>query len=120
MKQLNFAETKTLCIDNLYIDMYFLKYANTQHKVNKQKSNYFLLVSSGSVNIIVGKNTTKFVYPNIISISSNKSIAIESLEDDTIVYKIQALRDLKTKNIIDPNSIPEGVDLSMFGINDND
>lgn len=120
MNKQNFAETKTLCIDNLYVEMFFLKHSNIQHKIIKQTSNYFLLVSSGSVNIVVGKSTSKFNYPNIISVSSGKNITIQSLEDDTIVYKIQALRDSTTNNIIDPSSIPEGIDLAAFGITNND
>lgn len=106
---------KVSSLSNLYVEMLYFHDINCEHKIKKNKYVSFALVANGSVETVVSKQTTKFESPYIICIPPNKEMIIVPLEEDTVVYNIHALRD-NSGDVIDPSSIPNGVDLEELGL----
>lgn len=108
-------EIKTACLDNVFIKLMYFSNKNQKQKITKQKYNSLLLLSCGSIEVEVNKSKTTFSAPHIIYVTENKQHNITSLEDDTVVHSINFLRD-DQGNVLDPSMIPNGVDISKFGI----
>lgn len=98
------------CVANLFSrQMHFLKKGDIEHGHSHQYD-HLTLLAHGSLDVIVDGKKTKFVAPSMIYIKEQKNHELIALEDNTVAYCIHALRDRKTKDILDPKMVPDGVD----------
>lgn len=95
--------------------MYFAK-AGDANEGHVHNYDHTTLLAYGSVRVHVDGQTTDFKAPQMIYIQAGKSHFIEALEDGTVAYCVHALRDANTEEIIDPDQIPLGVDVTKLGI----
>jgi quercetin dioxygenase-like cupin family protein len=78
---------------------------------------HLTLLASGSVKLTVEEKETIFKAPHMIYIHKDKVHKLEALEDNTVAYCIHALRDGNgVDDILDPASIPEGVNPLKAGL----
>jgi len=88
--------------------MHFAK-AGDINEGHKHTFDHQTLLAKGSVKIKVNGQETDFVAPHIIFIGAGHEHEMVSLEDDTIVFCIHALRDGdQVEDIIDPRDVPNG------------
>jgi quercetin dioxygenase-like cupin family protein len=73
------------------------------------------LLSSGSLELDVDGVKTVFTAPAIIFVGKDKIHNLVALEDNTVATCIHGLRDSnQSDDIIDPEMIPAGIDLSRL------
>jgi quercetin dioxygenase-like cupin family protein len=76
---------------------------------------HLTLLASGSVELEVDGVVTQFSAPHMIYIKAEKDHKLVALEADTVAYCIHALRfGDKVEDIIDPDTIPKGVNPLSF------
>jgi hypothetical protein len=77
------------------------------------------LLASGRIRLTVNGQKTEYSAPKLIYIKAQDVHFIEALEPNTVVCCIHALRNgWETDDIIDPDSIPNGVHVvPFFGVN---
>lgn len=100
------------CLSNVYVRRMSFSEKGIIELGHRHPYSHASLVASGSVSVQVYDDDTKklldpVVYkaPAMIMIEKDIAHQIESLEDDTVVCCIHALRD-ETETIIDPEMIP--------------
>lgn len=98
------------CVANLFAkQMHFAK-AGDIEQGHKHEFDHLTLLAAGSLRVTVEGKTTEFKAPHMIYIHAEKNHELVALEDGTVAYCIHALRDGNgVEDIIDPASIPEGV-----------
>lgn len=108
----NSPDIRISCISNVYTRMMHFKEKNTIELGHKHFYDHSMLLAKGraSVRIYDQQNDkfepdVEFTAPATIFIKKGLVHQIESLEDDTVVYCIHALRD-ENKDIIDPSMLP--------------
>lgn len=99
------------CVSNVYSRMmHFVKKGDTEFG-HKHPFDHVTLLARGSVAINYEGKITEFKAPKMIFIRKEKEHELVALEDDTLAFCIHALRNgVGEGDIIDPDSIPEGVD----------
>lgn len=99
------------CVSNLYVrQMHFLKAGDTEQG-HAHVFDHLTLLASGSLKVTVEGQETVFKAPHMIYIKAGKQHELLAQEDNTTVYCIHALRNADgSGDIIDPESIPAGVD----------
>lgn len=89
--------------------MHFAK-AGCLNPGHKHSFDHQSLLALGSVKVTVNGEDTIFNAPHIIFIGAGHEHTMVSLEDNTIVYCIHALRDgERVEDIIHPDDVPNGV-----------
>lgn len=103
------------CVANLYSrQMHFVKEGDTEQG-HTHPFDHLTLLASGSLRLKVNGQVTDFKAPNMIYIKADCEHEIVALEDNTVAFCIHALRDGNgVEDIIDPASIPLGVDATSF------
>lgn len=104
-------ETKLGCVANLYSRMMHFVHKGDIEQGHTHAFDHLTLLASGSLQVTVEGVTTDFTAPHMIYIKADKNHELVALEDNTVAYCIHALRDgVGVGDIIDPASIPAGVD----------
>jgi len=105
-------EIQISCLSNVYVRRMFFREKGIIELGHRHPYSHASLVASGSVSVQLYDDESKklldpVVYkaPAMIMIAKNVAHQIESLEDETTVCCIHALRD-ETETIIDPEMIP--------------
>jgi quercetin dioxygenase-like cupin family protein len=105
-------EIQITCLSNVYVRRMFFREKGIVELGHRHPYSHASLVASGSVSVQVYDDENKklldpVVYkaPSMIMIEKDIAHQIESLEDETTVCCIHALRD-ETETIIDPEMIP--------------
>ena len=105
-------EIQISCLSNVYVRRMYFKESNIVELGHRHPYDHASLVATGSISVQVYNDETKelldpVVYsaPAMVMIHKNIAHQIKSLEDNTIVCCIHALRD-ETDTIIDPDMIP--------------
>lgn len=105
-------EIEITCCSNVYIRRMTFKYAGIIELGHTHKFDHASYVSDGSVSVQMYDNDKKemlppkvFKAPSTIFIAKGVVHQIKSLEDNTVVSCIHALRD-NNENIISPDMIP--------------
>lgn len=108
----NGPDIRISCISNVYTRMMHFKEKNTIELGHKHFYDHSMLLAKGSVLVRVYDQENdsflpevSFKAPATIFIRKGLIHQIESLEDDSVVYCIHALRD-ESKDIIDPSMLP--------------
>jgi quercetin dioxygenase-like cupin family protein len=97
------------CVANLYSRMmHFVKAGDTEYG-HVHQFDHLTLLASGSLKVTVEGKVSQFNAPHMIYIHKDKNHELVALEDNTVAYCIHALRDKTTEDILDPDSIPQGV-----------
>jgi dTDP-4-dehydrorhamnose 3,5-epimerase-like enzyme len=105
-------EIKISCLSNVYVRRMLFSKEGIVEVGHRHPYSHTSLVASGSIAIQVYNDNTQelldpVVYhaPSMVMIEKNIAHQITSLEDNTVVCCIHALRD-ETETIIDPEMIP--------------
>ena len=99
------------CVANLFSRQMHFKKAGDIEYGHTHPFNHLTLLASGSLQVTVNGKTTVFKAPNMIYIKAEYEHELVALEDNTVAFCIHALRDGNgVDDILDPASIPEGVD----------
>jgi quercetin dioxygenase-like cupin family protein len=73
---------------------------------------HLTLLASGSLQVTVDDKTTVFNAPHMIFIKAEKVHELTAMQDNTVAFCIHALRSgERVEDIIDPESVPNGVEL---------
>jgi quercetin dioxygenase-like cupin family protein len=73
---------------------------------------HLTLLASGSLQVTVDNKTTVFNAPHMIFIKAEKVHELVAMQDNTVAFCIHALRTGdRVEDIIDPTSVPDGVEL---------
>ena len=102
------------CISNVYVRQMNFKKAGDKNNPHLHHHDHTTLLASGSVECSVNGTTTIFNAPIMIYITKDKLHFFTALEDSTVAYCVHAIRDAKgdsDNDIINPSSIPIGVDI---------
>jgi quercetin dioxygenase-like cupin family protein len=111
-----YPNTRVTCATNLWLrQMHFVK-AGDKNEGHEHNYDHMTLLATGSVAVHVNGQTTNFTAPHMIFIKAGRRHYIEALEDNTIAYCVHALRNKDTEEILDPNQIPNGVDVFKTGM----
>ena len=111
-----YPNTRVTCATNLWLrQMHFVK-AGDKNEGHEHNYDHMTLLATGSVAVHVNGQTTNFTAPHMIFIKAGRRHYIEALEDNTIAYCVHALRNKDTEEILDPNQIPNGVDVFKTGV----
>jgi len=98
------------CVANLFSRQMHFKKAGDLERGHTHPFDHLTLLASGSLRVTVNGNTTDFQAPHMIYIKAEHNHELVALEDNTVAYCIHALRDGNgVDDIIDPKSIPKGV-----------
>jgi len=105
-------EIQISCLSNVYVRRMFFKEKGIIELGHRHPYSHASLVASGSVSVQVYDDENKKLFdpvvykaPAMIMIEKDVAHQLESLEDETTVCCIHALRD-ETETIIDPEMIP--------------
>lgn len=99
------------CVSNLFSRMMHFKKAGDIEQGHTHSFDHLTLLASGKLRVEVNGEVTDFTAPNMIFIKAEFTHKLTSLEDNTIAFCIHALRkDDGSGDILDPKSIPSGVD----------
>lgn len=99
------------CVANLFSRMMHFKKAGDVENGHTHPFDHLTLLAAGSLKITMNGKTTDFKAPHMIYIKAEREHELVALEDNTVAYCIHALRnDNTTGDILDPSSIPVGVD----------
>lgn len=105
------------CVANVYSRMMHFKNAGDIEHGHSHVFDHLTLLANGSLRVTINGENTDFKAPFMIYIKAGKEHELTALEDNTIACCIHALRDGDGVNdIIDPNSVPNGLDVLDKGI----
>lgn len=98
------------CVANLFSRMMYFRNVGDTEQGHAHRHAHLTLLARGSLKVIVNDKETEFVAPYQIYIEKGIEHTLIATENDTIAFCIHALRDGdSTEDIIDPDSIPNGV-----------
>lgn len=103
---------KITAAGNLWIRQMLFTSVGDANEGHTHNYDHMTLLAHGSVRVHVDGQTKDFVAPQMIYIKQGKSHFIEALEDGTVAYCVHALRNVDTEQILDPDQIPAGINLS--------
>ncbi len=97
------------CVSNIYVrQMHFVNAGDVEFG-HSHCFDHLSLLAKGKVLCIVNDKETEFCAPAMIFIKKDTMHEFVSLENDSLIYCIHAIRNGDSvEDIIDPNSIPEG------------
>lgn len=99
------------CVANLFSRQMHFKSAGDIEHGHTHPFDHLTLLAAGSLRVTVNGKTTDFKAPHMIYIKAEHEHELVALEDNTVAYCIHPLRsDNTTGDILDPASIPNGVD----------
>lgn len=102
------------CVANLWSrQMHFAKAGDIEHG-HVHQHDHLTLLAAGSLRVTVDGKVSEFKAPQMIYIHKDKNHELVALEDNTVAYCIQALRDKDTGDILDPAMVPAGVPIQRF------
>lgn len=107
---MNNPQIRISCVANLYSRMMHFRKAGDIERGHTHAFDHLTLLATGSLKVTVGGKDTVFEAPHMIYIKADKNHELVALEDNTVAYCIHALRDKDNNEILDPSSIPAGVD----------
>lgn len=100
------------CVANLYSRMmHFVRVGDTEPGHSHQ-FDHLTLLAKGRLKVTVDGVASEFTAPHMIYIQKDKIHELVALEDGTVAYCIHALRDKNNNEIIDPESVPAGVNIT--------
>jgi quercetin dioxygenase-like cupin family protein len=103
------------CVANLFSRQMHFKNAGDIEYGHTHPFDHLTLLASGSLRVTVNGKTTEFKAPHMIYIKAEYNHELVALEDNTVAYCIHALRNGNgVGDILDPASIPAGVDPRAF------
>jgi quercetin dioxygenase-like cupin family protein len=107
---MNEPDIRIGCVANLFSrQMHFRKSGDIEYG-HKHAFDHLTLLAHGSLRVTVNGKTTDFKAPNMLFIKAEFEHELVALEDNTVAFCIHALRDgNEVDDILDPSSIPEGV-----------
>ena len=106
------------CVANLFCKQMTFSKVGDVEQGHCHAFDHTTLLATGSVMVKANGKSTKFSAPQMIFIRADVEHEITALEDNTVAYCIHALRDGNAvEDIIDPASIPEGVNPSSIAKN---
>ena len=104
------------CVANLYSRMMHFEKVGDIEYGHTHAFDHLTLLAAGSLKVTVEGQDTIFKAPHMIYIKADKRHELVAQEDNTVAYCIHALRDKENNEILDPSSIPAGVNpLSLAG-----
>jgi len=99
---------------NVYVRMMTFPEAGIQEKPHKHIFDHIQILATGKVKITVGDKESEHTAPKMIYIKKNIAHSIVAIEPNTTLMCVHGLRDGYGENdIIDPESIPAGVELEI-------
>ena len=99
------------CVANLFSKMMHFANVGDVEQGHTHAFDHLTLLAAGALKVTVDGVSTDFVAPHMIYIRADKHHELVAMEPNTVAYCIHALRDGNGVNdIIDPASIPAGVD----------
>lgn len=104
----------TGCVSNIAVRMMHFQDVGDIESYTSGDYDHIGLVSKGTVKVHVQEITATFEYPHLILFKKHLQYKIESLEPDSIVSMIRAIRDLNTGEVKDPNLIQD--EQNPFGV----
>jgi hypothetical protein len=100
------------CVANLYSRMMHFRKAGDVELGHTHQFDHLTLLASGALRVTVEGVATEFRAPHQLYIRADKNHELVALEDNTVAFCIHALRNGEgVGDIIDPESIPAGVDV---------
>ena len=108
---MNLPNIKLMCVANVFSrDMIFERAGDTEQGHTHQ-FDHASLIAAGSVRLTVNGVSTDYKAPCMAYVKKDLVHKVEALEDNSIAVCIHALRTgQREEDIIDPDSIPAGVD----------
>jgi quercetin dioxygenase-like cupin family protein len=94
------------CVSNVYIRMMHFHNAGDIEHGHSHEFDHVSFLSKGSIKMTVEGVDATFKAPHMIFVKKDLDHRIESLENDSILCCIHALRDMDHGTIIDPDQIP--------------
>lgn len=108
---------KLCSVSNVFVRMMYFKNVGDTELGHSHFFDHVTLLTNGSMNITVNSKTTEYVAPIIIFIKKGLEHTLVATSDNTIAFCIHGLRDgPEITDIIDPLSIPEGVDIAALAM----
>lgn len=113
-----YPNTKITAIKNLWIRQMSFAKVGDKNEGHLHDYDHITLLASGSVNVYVEDKVTKYTAPYMIMIAKGQRHYLEALEENTIAYCVHALRNAESEDseILDPDQIPLGVDVTRLGL----
>ena len=97
------------CVASVYVRHMVFKNIGDIELGHSHQFDHQTLVAKGSINVKANGKETVFTAPHCVFIKAGVEHELTSLEEDTVVYCIHALRDgTDVCDIIPPDSIPLG------------
>jgi quercetin dioxygenase-like cupin family protein len=94
------------CASNIYIRMMHFHSAGDVEEGHAHQFDHISFLSKGRMQVEVEGIVKEFAAPHMILIAKNKHHRMTSLEDDTIMSCIHALRENADGLVLDPDQIP--------------
>lgn len=108
---MSYPETKMACVSNLWVRQMHFEKVGDRNEGHIHNFDHITLLAKGSVEVDVEGAKTVFAAPHMIYIAKGKRHFLTALEDGTTAYCVHALRTgEREEDILDPASIPKGVD----------
>lgn len=107
---MNSPEVNIGCVANLYSRMMHFHKAGDVETGHTHQFDHLTLLAKGRLKVTVEGAVSEFIAPQMIYIRAGKVHELVALTDNTVAYCIHALR-TDEGDIIDPNMVPEGVDI---------
>lgn len=105
----NLASNSICAVSNLYVRMMRFDKKGDIEPGHSHVHDHLTLLAKGSLKVTVDGVVSEFKAPHMIYIKKEKQHELIALEDDTLTFCVFALRDINTNELLDPDSIPEGV-----------
>jgi len=105
-----YPETAINAVANLYTRMMHFTNKGDTEPGHAHVYDHLTLLAKGSIKVTVNGEATEFTAPHSIYIQKNKQHELVALEDDTLAFCIFALKDINGFDLLDPESVPKGVD----------
>jgi quercetin dioxygenase-like cupin family protein len=103
-------------VGNVYVRMMVFAEAGDMVQSHEHDYHHVTLVSSGAVLVEANGKETTFKSPHTIWIHKDVQHKLTALEPNTVCACIHAVRD-DNGEIVDPSSIPDGVEFQSSSIN---
>jgi quercetin dioxygenase-like cupin family protein len=110
-------KVKISCSSNVYVEQLVFEKKGDCNVGHEHTFDHQTLLASGALEAVVNGKTSFFKAPHIIFIRAGVSHTFTALEDNTVAYCVHALRRGDgIDDIIDPEDVPQGVDLTRSEI----
>jgi quercetin dioxygenase-like cupin family protein len=114
---MNRPKVKISCSSNVYVEQLVFEKKGDCNVGHEHTFDHQTLLASGALEAVVNGKTSFFKAPHIIFIRAGVSHTFTALEDNTVAYCVHALRRGDgIDDIIDPEDVPQGVDLTRSEI----